>query len=53
MNLTYGEMLFYGSVLGMAVILLAAVIVIPIFISGWKRLRRRHNEEYGISKDKA
>lgn len=47
MNLTPGEILFYGGIAGMAVVVIAAVIVIAVLGSSRKRLRRKMNEEYG------
>ena len=47
MNLTPGEMLFYGGILGMAVVVIATIIVTIILTGSRKRLRRKLNEEYG------
>lgn len=47
MNLTPGEMLFYGGIIGMAITLVIAIIVIVVLSGSRKRLRRKLNEEYG------
>jgi hypothetical protein len=47
MSLTPGEMLFYGGILGMVIVAIAAIIVIAILSGSRKRLRRKLNEEYG------
>lgn len=47
MNLTPGEMLFYGGIAGMAVVTVVAIVVILIMAGSRKRLRRKLNEEYG------
>jgi len=47
MDFTPGEMLFYGGIAGMAVVLLISLIVIIIMSGSRKRLRRKLNEEYG------
>lgn len=50
MSFTPGEMLFYGGIIGMLIVIVAAIIVIAIFSGSRKRLRRKLYEEYG-SKD--
>jgi Na+-transporting methylmalonyl-CoA/oxaloacetate decarboxylase gamma subunit len=50
MNLTPGEMLFYGGIAGMAIVLITAIIVIAVLSGSRKRLRRKLNEEYGNNK---
>jgi hypothetical protein len=50
MSLTPGEILFYGGMIGMAVVAAAAIIVTVVLSGSRKRLRRKFNEEYG-SKD--
>jgi hypothetical protein len=47
MDLTPGEMLFYGGIIGMAAIVIVSVIVIAILAGSRKRLRKKLNEEYG------
>jgi hypothetical protein len=47
MNFTPGEMLFYGGIVGMAIVAAAAVAVAAILTGSRKRLRRKLNEEYG------
>lgn len=50
---TSGEMLFYGGILGMAVVLLVSVIVFCVMSKSRKRLRRKLDNEYGnITKSK-
>lgn len=47
MELTMGEMLFYGGLAGMAAILVASAIIAIILGSSRRRLRRKLGEEYG------
>lgn len=47
MNLTPGEILFYGGLTGMALVLIVAVIVIIVMTGCRRRLRRKLSEEYG------
>jgi tetrahydromethanopterin S-methyltransferase subunit E len=47
MNFTPGEMLFYGGIAGMAIVIVTAIIIIAILAGSRKRLRRKLNEEYG------
>ena len=47
MNLTPGEMLFYGGIAGMVITAIISVIVIAVLSGSRKRLRRKLNEEYG------
>ena len=47
MGFTPGEMLFYGGIAGMAVVVIVSIIVIAILSGSRKRLRRKLNEEYG------
>ncbi|MCD7785515.1 MAG: hypothetical protein LUH18_08090 [Oscillospiraceae bacterium] len=49
MSFTPGQLLFYGGLLGIAVTLVATIIVIVVLSGSRKRLRRKLNEEYGIS----
>jgi type II secretory pathway pseudopilin PulG len=49
MNLTPGEMLFYGGIVGMAIVIIVAVIVVAVLAGSRKRLRRKLQEEYGDS----
>jgi len=51
MNLTPGEMLFYGGIAGMAVVVIVSIIVIAILAGSRKRLRRKMYEEYGDNTD--
>lgn len=46
-NFTPGELLFYGGIAGMAIVVLVAIIVIAVLSGERKRLRRKLNEEYG------
>ena len=47
MNLTPGELYFYGGIAGMAIVAVAAIIVAIVLAGSRKRLRRKLNEEYG------
>lgn len=47
MDLTPGEMLFYGGIAGMAIVLIIAIVVIIALSGSRKRLRCKMNEEYG------
>ena len=49
MSFTPGELLFYGGIVGMAVIVIIAVIVVAILFGSRKRLRSKLNDEYGIN----
>jgi hypothetical protein len=47
MDITPGEMLFYGGIAGMAAVGVVAAVVAAILAGSRKRLRRKLNEEYG------
>ena len=47
MNLTPGEMLFYGGIAGMAVVAVVSLIVIIVMSGSRKRLRNKLSDEYG------
>ena len=47
MSFTPGEMLFYGGIAGMAIVLVVSVVVIIILAGSRKRLRRKLSDEYG------
>jgi len=47
MNLTPGEMLFYGGIAGMVLVVVIAIVVIIIMSGSRKRLRQKFNDEYG------
>lgn len=47
MELTPGEMLFYGGIAGMAITLVVAIIVIIVMSGSRRRLRKKLKEEYG------
>ena len=47
MELTPGEMLFYGGIAGMAITLVVAIIVIIVMSDSRRRLRKKLKEEYG------
>ncbi|SHJ37734.1 hypothetical protein [Thermoclostridium caenicola] len=47
MRLTPGEMLFYGGIAGMFLVVVIAIIVISVLLGSRKRLRRKFDEEYG------
>ena len=46
MNITPGEALFYGGIIGMAIVAIITIAVILIMTGSRKRLRRKLNEEY-------
>ncbi|MDR3120352.1 MAG: hypothetical protein LBU58_03310 [Clostridiales bacterium] len=46
-NFTPGEMLFYGGIAGMAIVVAIAVVVIAVLAGSQRRLRKKLNEEYG------
>ena len=47
MDFTPGEMLFWGGIVGMVLVVIASAIVVAGLAGSRKRLRRRLNEEYG------
>ena len=47
MDFTPGEMLFYGGIAGMAIVVIISIIVIAVLAGSRKRLRRKLNDEYG------
>ena len=47
MNFTPGELLFYGGIAGMAVVVIVTIIVIAVLTGSRKRLRNKLSEEYG------
>ncbi|MDR0272290.1 MAG: hypothetical protein LBI27_03110 [Clostridiales bacterium] len=47
MNLTPGEMLFFGGIAGMILTAIISLIVITILVGSRKRLHKKLNEEYG------
>lgn len=49
MNLTPGEMLFYGGIAGMVVVAIVSIVVIAVLAGSRKRLHRKLNEEYGVN----
>lgn len=48
MKFTPGEMLFYGGIAGMVLVLVIAVTVAVVLSGSRRRLRHKLNEEYGI-----
>ncbi|MCM1059910.1 MAG: hypothetical protein NC452_06415 [Eubacterium sp.] len=44
-NLTFGEMLFYGGIIGMIIVVLMAIIVIIVLANGKKRMRCKFKSE--------
>jgi len=50
MELTTGTLLFYGGVAGLAVTLIATVIIIILQTKSRKRVRKKLDEEYGQRK---
>jgi len=44
---TPGEILFYVGIIGMAITLVVAIIVIAVLSGSRRRLRRKLDEEYG------
>ena len=51
MNLSNGEMLFYGGIAGMAVTVIVSVIIVIVLAGSRKRLRKKMNDEYGDNSD--
>ncbi len=49
MSFTPGELLFYGGLLGIAITAIATIIVIVVLAGSRKRLRKKLNDEYGVS----
>jgi len=49
-NFTTGELLFYGGIIGMCIMVVAAIIVTATLASSRKRMRSTFNEEYGNDK---
>ena len=47
MNITTGELLFYGGIGGMILVAAAASVTVIILTGSRKRLRRKLREEYG------
>ena len=47
LNFTRGEMLFYGGITGMAIVLIISIVVTVILAGSRKRLRFKLDEEYG------
>ena len=47
MELTTGQIFFYGGLTGMAVIVLISIVIIIVMSGSRKRLRNKFNEEYG------
>jgi len=47
MGFTPGEMLFYGGIVGMAIVAVVAIVVVAILAGSRKRLRRKLGDEYG------
>ena len=47
MDFTPGEMLFYSGLAGMALTVIAAIIVFALLAGSRRRLRRKLSEEYG------
>ena len=44
---TPGEILFYGGILGMTIVVIVSVVVLCVMSRSRKRLRRKLSEEYG------
>ena len=47
MGLSTGAIFFYGGLTGLAVTLIAAIIIVAVQSSDRKRLRQQLDEEYG------
>ena len=47
LNCTSGELLFYGGITGIVIVLIIAVIVIAIIAGSRKKIRNKFNNEYG------
>lgn len=48
MNLTLGEVLFYGGIIGMLFVAIATMVSMIILSGSNKRLRCKLNEEYCV-----
>jgi len=46
-DLTYGELLFYGGITGVVIVLIVSIIVIAILSRSRKKLRNKFKDEYG------
>lgn len=44
-NLTSGEMLFYGGIIGMAITAVVSIVAVGFLANGKKRLRRKFEVE--------
>ena len=51
MGLTTGALYFYGGIAGLAVSLIAAVVLIAVQSGDRKRLREKLDEEYGKARE--
>ena len=47
MSLTPGEVLFYGGIVGMVAVMIAAIVVVAVLAGSRKRLRQKMEQEYG------
>lgn len=47
MNVTPGELLFYGGLAGMAAVLIVGLIAAIVLTTSRKRMRKKLTEEYG------
>ena len=45
LNFTAGEMLFYGGIVGMAVVIVVSAVLICVLAKGKKRLRKKFEAE--------
>ena len=50
MDITQGEALFYGGILGMVIVTALSIIVAVVLSNDRKRLHQKLNEEYGIDR---
>ncbi|MCL2661987.1 MAG: hypothetical protein FWE83_01475 [Oscillospiraceae bacterium] len=47
MSFTPGELLFYGGIAGMVLVIIVSIIVFIVLAGSRKRLRRKLDDEYG------
>jgi hypothetical protein len=46
-SFTTGELLFYGGIIGMVAVAVAAIVIAIVLAGGRKRMRSMLSEEYG------
>lgn len=45
MNLTPGEMMFYGGIAGTVIVIILSIIIFSVLSSGRRRLRKKFEKE--------